>query len=291
MKNLYFAYGSNLSVPDWRRYCAQRGVSPKELIFHSRAWLPDFEVCFHYRSEARKGGALTIRERLGTAVPGALFEAGEATWSILDGKEGLARGRYERISVVALDAKGREWPSTTYRVSDAFRTEEPMPPAAGYRELVTAALNELDLPTSQLDEAASGKPPAALPSGLFTYGTLMRNESLWPALSEAVSGDVVEATCPGCLLDLGEYPALIDGDGDERVRGELVPLVSPEAWVASIDAIEGFLGYGDSDSLYRRIVRQVESPAGPTHAWTYLYLGPASEAGRIAGGDWRNRHP
>ncbi|MFP6640312.1 MAG: gamma-glutamylcyclotransferase family protein [Myxococcota bacterium] len=183
MKNLYFAYGSNLSDPDWRRYCVERGVPPSGLVFRSRAWLPDFEVSFHSRSETRKGGALTVDARLGTAVPGALFEADEATWSILDAKEALTRGCYERISVAALDAQGHEWPSITYRVTDAFRTEKPVPPAAGYHELVAAALKELDLPTSQLDQAASGTKPAALPCGLFTYGTLMRNESRWPALA------------------------------------------------------------------------------------------------------------
>ncbi|MFP6641386.1 MAG: gamma-glutamylcyclotransferase, partial [Myxococcota bacterium] len=221
---------------------------------------------------------------------GALFEVDEDTWSLLDKKEGLATGFYARVEVIVLDEQGREWPCTTYEVTKASRTEAPIEPAEGYHESVRAALKELDLPTQQLDAAARGEEPPLLPSGLFTYGTLMRNESRWPALAEAVSGHVFEATCPGCLLDLGEYPALIDGEEEERVHGELVPLASPESWVAAVDAIEGFGGYGEPDSFYRRIVREVESSAGRTHAWTYLYLGPASDATKIAGGHWRNRH-
>ena len=291
MKTLYFAYGSNLSEPDWHRYCTERGVSPSGLTFQSAAWLPDFEVSFHYRSETRNGGALTIGARLGTAVPGALFQADEATWAILDGKEGSARGCYERISVITLDQDGREWPAVTYRVSDTFRTPEPIPPAHGYQEIVATALTGLTLPTSQLDEAACGREPGAVPSGLFTYGTLMRGESRWPVLAEAISGEVTDATCPGCLLDLGEYPALIDRQGGERIHGEFVPLSSPESWVTTVDAIEGFEGYGSPGSPYRRVVREIEGPRGRWHAWTYLYLGRPSEAVTIPSGDWRKRNP
>ena len=80
MKKLYFAYGSNLSASDWRRYCDERTLSPEGLTFQRSAWLPDWEVSFHYYSKNREGGALTIHRQPGTAVPGALFEADDDTW-------------------------------------------------------------------------------------------------------------------------------------------------------------------------------------------------------------------
>ena len=289
MKKLYFAYGSNLSSTDWYRYCHTRGVSPEGLTFLSAAWLPDWETSFHFRSKTRQGGALTIHRRAGTAVPGALFETDHDTWALLDQKEGVAIGSYAQVEVIALDEQGREWPCTTYQVTEASRTRAPVVPAEGYHEIVHAALGALDLPTRQLDSAAQGQDPDWLPSGLFTYGTLMQGESRWSAISEITSGPTQQATSPGALLDLSDYPGLIESDGREEVAGEFVPLDASRPWSESIDAIEDFLGYGRSDSLYRRVVRRINGPKDQTHAWTYLYIGPTSHLTRVGGNDWRKR--
>ena len=291
MKKLYFAYGSNLSASDWRRYCARIEASPEGLRFLRAAWLPDWETSFHYRSETRQGGALTIHRRPGTAVPGALFEADAETWALLDRKEGVATGCYARVDVIALDEDGQEWPCTTYEVTEASRTEAPVPPADGYHEIVVAALTELGLPTQQLDAAAQGHTPDLLPGYLFTYGTLRRGESRWVAASEIACGDVTETRCPGILLDLSDYPGLINGSEDEQVMGEIVPLAAGPPWNESIDAIEDFLGYGHPDSLYRRIIRRLEGTDPASHAWTYLYIGPTQGLGRVRDNDWKKSRP
>lgn len=289
MKNLYFAYGSNLSATAWRRYCEERGVSPQGLVFSRAAWLPDWEVSFQFRSRSRRGGALTIHPRMGTAVPGALFEVDEDTWSLLDKKEGLATGVYARVEIIVLDEQGREWACTTYEVTKASRTEAPIEPAEGYHETVRTALKELDLPTQQLDAAARGEEPPLLPSGLFTYGTLMQGESRWTVASGIASGEAVDATSPGVLLDLSGYPGLINGNDPNEVAGEFLPLCAAKPWSESIDAIEDFLGYGHPESLYRRIIRRINGPEDQTHAWTYLYIGPSSGVARVGGNDWRKR--
>lgn len=293
MKKLYFAYGSNLSASDWRRYCDERTLSPEGLTFQRSAWLPDWEVSFHYYSKNRQGGALTIHRQPGTAVPGALFEADEETWNILDRKEGVAAGCYEPIEVVALDEEGMEWACTTYEVTKSSRAHDPIPPAPGYHEIVSAALQELGLPTDQLDAAARGDDPELLPAGLFTYGTLLRGESRWGAAEAIAAGDVVEGTCPGALVDLLEYPGLLNAKDTEETTGEIVPLSKNRSgsagWVESIDAIEDFQGYGNPDSLYRRIVRRTKGTAAEGHVWTYLYLGATAGLPHIAGNDWRKR--
>jgi len=287
MKKLYFAYGSNLSATDWRRYCEERGVSPQGLVFSRVAWLPDWEVSFHYRSETRQGGALTIHPRAGTAVPGALFEVDEDSWALLHRKEGVAAGCYAPLEVIALDEEGQEWSCTTYEVTKASRTEAPVPPADGYHEIVATALTELGLPTQQLDAAARGESPDLLPGHLFTYGTLRQGESRWMAASDIASGNVFETRCPGILLDLSEYPGLINGSDEDRVMGEVVPLSSRQVWSESIDAIEDFLGYGNPESLYRRIIRRVEGAEPISHAWTYLYIGPTHDLPQVPGNDWK----
>lgn len=289
MKKLYFAYGSNLSVTDWSRYCEERGASPQGLVFSRAAWLPDWEVSFQFRSRSRGGGALTIHPRMGTAVPGALFEVDEDTWNLLDQKEGLASGIYARVEVIALDEQGRECPCITYEVTETSRTKMPIAPAEGYHETVRAALKELDLPTQQLDAAARGEEPPLLPSGLFTYGTLMQGESRWMVASGIASDEVVEATCRGVLLDLSEYPGLIDDNDPNEVAGEFVPLCAAKPWSESVDAIEDFLGYGHPESLYRRIIRRIHGHPDQTHAWTYLYIGPNSGVARVESNDWRKR--
>ncbi|MAI80544.1 MAG: hypothetical protein CL917_16505 [Deltaproteobacteria bacterium] len=285
MKKLYFAYGSNLNATDWQRYCSERKISPHGLIFKRVAWLPDFEVSFHYYSKTRDGGALTIHPRPGTAVPGALYEADEATWAALDRKEGVASGFYERLKVIALDEDGLEYPCTSYQVTQAARTQAPVPPANGYHEVVSRALQSFKLPTSQLDSAARGLEPKPLPSTLFTYGTLMQNQARWPDIADMIVKPVTSAKCKGSLWEVEDYPGLINDEG--LVHGELAPMALPEKWVQPIDEIEGFLGYGKPHSLYRRIIRKIQSEKKTVHGWTYLYLGSTSGLLKIDAGDWR----
>ena len=105
-KILYFAYGSNLDFEDWSNWCLGNNADPYGLVEVESAFLPDYRLKFHYYSGGRKGGAADIVEaESGNLVPGALFELDDYTLNLMDRKEGVKGGSYQRkqVHVVTLD--------------------------------------------------------------------------------------------------------------------------------------------------------------------------------------------
>lgn len=123
-------------------------------------------------------------------------------------------------------------------------------------------------------------------NALFVYGTLMRGECRHGHLGRFRS--LASAVASGTLLDCGDYPALrLDGAG--TVRGELVEL-GDVADLRRLDQIEGFHGFGEPMSWFRRTLITVRLPTGEARrAWVYAgqtALGLAR--GVIPSGDWRS---
>lgn len=113
---------------------------------------------------------------------------------------------------------------------------------------------------------------------LFAYGTLMRGERGHALLRGARL--VAQARTAPCydLVDMGSYPAMVEG-GTRSIAGEILA-VHPSAF-ATLDAYEDV-----HDGLYRRATILV---AGRL---VQAYLLPrARSAGRavIRSGDWRRR--
>jgi gamma-glutamylaminecyclotransferase len=112
---------------------------------------------------------------------------------------------------------------------------------------------------------------------LFVYGTLRRGEPAHALLKDAPLVAVVRTEPSFELVDMGSYPALIEG-GDTAVTGEIYE-VEPELLV-ELDR------YEDVPRLYQ-------------HAWLVIggdqvltYLLPralASGHPRLATGDWLTR--
>lgn len=119
---------------------------------------------------------------------------------------------------------------------------------------------------------------------VFVYGTLRRGEcshhELGPAryVRDAITAPHYE------LVDLGEYPALLEGGGD-AVRGELYEV--PETWLAHLDWFE------DVPTLYERKAVAVLGSSQESHESRALgYVMPrevAAQAPRIESGDWQRR--
>jgi len=113
---------------------------------------------------------------------------------------------------------------------------------------------------------------------LFVYGSLLRGQvnHFWMEgaryLGEAVTVPRFE------LLDLGPFPALVDG-GSTAVHGELYEVDA--VLLARLDVFE------DVPEMYRRDVVQLQ---GHAPAQGYL-LQPHHAPGRprVPGGDWRKR--
>jgi len=112
---------------------------------------------------------------------------------------------------------------------------------------------------------------------LFVYGTLRRGEPAHALLRGAPLLAQCRTDPQFTLLDMGEYPALLEG-GSTAVVGELYRV--DQATLEELDR------YEEAPELYLRVSRPI---AGYT-AQVYL-LRPEHAAGRplIASGDWAKR--
>jgi gamma-glutamylcyclotransferase (GGCT)/AIG2-like uncharacterized protein YtfP len=274
----YFAYGSNLHADHVRDHFGARAV----LRHPGRpAWLVDHRVGFAIRSERWGGGALDVVPSFGSAVPGALFEVEADALAALDAKESVP-GRYERLQHWIVAADGAAIRAWAYTVAKNVRIAH-APPSSRYLETVLGGLEAHRLPT-HAHRAASAGEDAPFPAFLFVYGTLRRGEARHALLDGMrFSGT---GTIDAALVDLGEYPGLVPGEG--RVAGELFAIDDPSC-LRRIDEYEGFHGFDDASSLYHRGVCRVATASGTAvHAFTYFYRGDLTGARQLSG-DWCRR--
>jgi len=280
---LYFAYGSNLDEENWRLWCATKGYDPASIEPLGPAWLPDHELVFHYQSRLRKGGALDVRSRHGTSVPGALFRVRD--WQGLDAKEGVSGGYYQRLEVTVLTDDGRAHAATTYCVCDA-RVGDFVAPGPEYREMVTRGLSRFGHGHEGFVTVASGAPASPAPSAIFTYGTLMRGQRSYALLASRVRRTHATARVMGAsLVHIDWYPGLVLRDGG-AVHGEVHELDEPASMLQELDEYEDFAGYQTASSMYRRSLVNAVTDAGSFLAWTYIFLGDADAFPLIPSGRW-----
>lgn len=115
---------------------------------------------------------------------------------------------------------------------------------------------------------------------IFVYGTLRRGEPSHAELGPACYvGDALTAPCYE-LVDLGDYPALIEG-GHDAVRGELYEV--PDGWLGHLDWFE------DVPDMYERKPVALPGEADGGALGYVMRREVAGTAPRIASGDWRAR--
>lgn len=116
------------------------------------------------------------------------------------------------------------------------------------------------------------------------YGTLMSGLAARPGRPELSPHVRLVGDCllPGRLLDVGPYPALVQGEG--VVRAELWRTTSERAFDL-LDEWEAYHPQEEAASAYVR--RRVELLDQGGTAWVYLWNGPGEGLPAIAGGDWR----
>lgn len=113
---------------------------------------------------------------------------------------------------------------------------------------------------------------------IFAYGTLMRGESRHPVLGSAGPVRIVAATAQGRMINIGPYPAVLEGD--ETVHGEYCEFEDMADLLPRLDGIEG--------SEYRRERVTVALDGGEeAEAWIYLWNGTLQDGPRIVSGSWR----
>jgi gamma-glutamylcyclotransferase (GGCT)/AIG2-like uncharacterized protein YtfP len=88
---------------------------------------------------------------------------------------------------------------------------------------------------------------------------------------------------PGRLVDLGDYPGLVEGPG--QVVADLCRLPN-NASLAPFDAFEGYRPERPEASLYLRVRVRLLEP--PVEAWTYRYNRAWTPEMLVPSGDWRH---
>ena len=97
-KFLYFAYGSNLHMRQFKRRCPGSTVA-------GRARLADHRLAFTRYDTKRKGGVADIVPEPGAEVWGALYEIDGSDLAALDAYENVPRS-YRRETVTVVDDAG-----------------------------------------------------------------------------------------------------------------------------------------------------------------------------------------
>lgn len=286
---LYFAYGSNLDQIDRDDWCRARGLPVMSLIPIGAAFLPDRRLAFTHRSTTRRGGVLDVPPAIGRVVPGFVFRCGEESdGAALDRKESDGHV-YRRIDTIAIQPGGGESTVVTYEVEPAHR-EAYVAPNPAYVDVVARGYRAFDLDGGALQAAARDEAAPGLVAGLFVYGTLRGGELRFPVLARHGARLVGEGTAEGTLVDLGPHPGLIPTPAAHPVAGELYAFDDLGRVLAETDRVEGFLGFGDEASEYRRgLVNVATARSASRLAWTYFYAGDTSGLPVVAGGAWRRQ--
>ena len=177
-------------------------------------------------------------------------------------------------------------------VTQAKDEKKHVPPAPGYIEIVERAYDHYGITKShpwakeQLAASGKGKVTKSAVDHLFTYGTLRDGEERSGILSKFSIKVYKDCKIRGKLINLqgGRYPGLISGDGS--VVGEIHHTPDIENTLKDendgLDMIEGFNGYGEKDSLFRRILTY----SNEIPCWTYVYARSPDDGPIIKSGDW-----
>lgn len=219
-------------------------------------------------------------------MQGVVFRVKGDGWSALDEKEG-APHVYRRLETECVTIAGAGQAVTTYEVTPSRRLEY-VEPSDAYVDVVRRGYSRFKLDEDLLDRAVNNDEARAV-DGLFVYGSLMRGECRHEVLRRSAPKCILLAEVPGRLLNFGPYPGLeLRPESQTSVQGEFVRLRDP-AVLRVIDEVEGFVGYGRGDSLYRRALVDVGMRDGRVRrAWTYLPTAACGEArSDIESGDWR----
>jgi gamma-glutamylcyclotransferase (GGCT)/AIG2-like uncharacterized protein YtfP len=142
-----------------------------------------------------------------------------------------------------------------------------------------------------LEAVAEGREAELRVPGVFAYGTLMRDEARHGLVEEIGLERMQPASVAARLHDCGQWPALSLSAADDGrwVKGELLVPADLESLLARLDVIEGFRGFGQPGSLFRRTLAEVrvDGTENPQRAWTYVMDEAPQRGEQIPGGCWR----
>ena len=261
------AFGSNTNLDDLNRYALSHGYPAGCVRFSRLVDAPDHKLAFTKYSLGRRGGVLDLLYSIGHVTTVALFYANETGLELLRKKEGVPQ-HYVEKEISVIDAGGVEIRASTYVVASEKR-EQFVRPSEDYLGICKEGFEQLGICTNELEAASENKKIEPL-SGLFSYGSLMRDEPRFPVVSKYGLSCALTAFCFGSLTTNGKYPALnLDGEGFSR--GDYFVSRDMASLLAITDQIEGFRGFGSKQNLFRRTCVPVDvGGLGQRFAWVYV---------------------
>lgn len=294
----YFAYGSNLNLSDFHKYCSANGYNGAKLKIVGNAFAIDHVMQFHYYSSTRGGGTADIlADALGFAVPGIIFEPNLEAWKALDEKEGRP-SCYDLVKLhnVALTNLSDIVDCATYTVIEESKAEEFIKPSVSYLKIIRTGLLNHRLSLTMLERASKDfvdvKKEEANIRNVFVYGTL-RKEGYNAKKMEASNFVLTHSNCfiTGKLYDTGYgFPGAVATSDNSIILGEMYEYSGNLTdLVINLDELEGYDASKNASkhkSMYRRVITQVTSQSRTTFAWTYAYNRDVSELKHIENGDW-----
>ena len=281
-ENLVVAYGSNLCSEDWTDFATRNGIKGECLQFEEVVTIPDYKLNFNTGSRTRNGGVLNIIKSTGHIVEAGLFSVNQIGLELLRRKEGVPfKYLEENISAIRFD--GSEVSAVTYIVPPE-RCESYVEPHPTYLQTCLDGYAAYDIGTGDLTRAANNQTTDPL-SALFSYGTLMRDESRFPIISKYGINCVLMGQIFGRLTTNGAYPALNLNQegyawGDYFVSNDIGSLLS------ETDQIEGFRGFGCVGNLFRRTCVEVDV-GGVGQRFSWVYVMDSSLELDVSQNDWR----
>jgi gamma-glutamylcyclotransferase (GGCT)/AIG2-like uncharacterized protein YtfP len=120
---------------------------------------------------------------------------------------------------------------------------------------------------------------------LAAYGELLSGlDSPQPPGQALKGGLVMRGSCwiPGVLYDLGQFPALVPGNG--QVLGELYEVTDPGLFV-DLDWFQTYDRGRETEPEYVRCLIPLIEPE--VEAWVYMYDRDPAGHPRVESGDWR----
>ena len=159
-------------------------------------------------------------------VYGSLFIVDHESIEILDDKEGYPK-HYGRKIVKVITETGDIIEALTY-ISVKYSGDEFYNPTDKYHELVVNGLSRRGMPTTDIAKARRNEENTNQ-GYIIVYGTLKRNNSRESVMTVKYISDGIIF---GELYDLGQYPALVDGNKEimceiyfsEDLRNDLIKL-------------------------------------------------------------------
>ena len=144
-----FAYGSNMHVPDLKRWLRERGYPSEGLYSAEPARLSGYRLVWNYFSNVRNGAAANVERKRGHEVRGVALAINDSLLEAIDEKEGHPERYFRGTEPVPAESlwDGRTLNTWLYIVRPVYLSKERVAPRRDYLGLMVEAARAYRLGT------------------------------------------------------------------------------------------------------------------------------------------------